>query len=111
LHGIVTEFSSKKVWEILKNGSDLETILEIVPDEYYDKVRVIYNDLKNRFDSIKAESIAASIEAKKFANRKDLALWLLKNHKSIMNFVFYLLDNKEIDDAIWKSIKPEFKKI
>jgi RNA ligase len=111
LHGIVTEFSSKKVWEILKNGSDLETILEIVPDEYYDKVRVIYDDLKNRFDSIKAESIAASIEAKKFANRKDLALWLLKDHKSVMNFVFYLLDNKEIDDAIWKSIKPEFKKI
>ena len=50
-------------------------------------------------------------QGKKFSNRKDLALWLLNNHKDIMPFVFGITDNKQVDDAIWKFIKPEFEKI
>jgi len=111
LHGIVTEFSNKKVWEILRNGLDLKTVLEIVPDEFFEKAKLVYDDLKNQFDTIKNKSISVAEEGKKFTNRKDLALWLLKDHKDIMTFVFGIIDNKNVDDAIWKSIKPEFEKI
>jgi hypothetical protein len=111
LHGIVTEFSNKKVWEILKNGQDLQAILEIVPDEFFDKAKIIYDDLKNQFDYLKNRAIEASIEAQKIENRKDMALWLDTNYKDVMNFVFSLLKNKSIDEHIWKAIKPEFEKI
>jgi RNA ligase len=111
LHGIVTEFSNKKVWEILRNGLDLKTVLEIVPDEFFDKAKLVYDEIKNQFDTIKNKSISVAEEGKKFTNRKDLALWLLKEHKDIMPFVFGIIDNKNVDDTIWKSIKPEFEKI
>lgn len=111
LHGIVTEFSNKKVWEILRNGLDLRTVLEIVPDEFFDKAKQVYDDLKNQFDSIKNKSLIIAEEGKKFDNRKELALWLVKEHKEIMTYVFGIIDNKNVDDSIWKSIKPEFEKI
>ena len=57
------------------------------------------------------KSIEVAEQGKKFSNRKDLALWLLNNHKDIMPFVFGITDNKQVDDAIWKFIKPEFEKI
>ena len=111
IHGIVTEFSNKKIWEILRNNMDLKSILEVVPDEFYDKVKIVYDELKSQFESIKNKSIEVAEQGKKFGNRKDLALWLLNNHKDIMPFVFGITDNKQVDDAIWKFIKPEFEKI
>lgn len=111
LHGIVTEFSTKKVWEILKDGQDLEKLLEMVPDEFYDKVKVVYDDLNSQFSSLKERAQKVSKECEKFQTRKEIALWLQKDHRDIMPLVFGLLDNKEIDKTIWMMIKPDFEKI
>jgi RNA ligase len=111
LHGIVTEFSNKKVWEILKENMDLKTVLEMVPDEFYDKVKVVYDDLKSQFDALKSKAITVSQEAKKFDSRKEMALWLNSNYRDIMPLVFGLVDNKDVDSIIMRMIKPEFEKI
>lgn len=111
LHGIVTEFSTKKVWEILKDEQDLDKLLEMVPDEFYDKVKVVYDDLKKQFSTLKLKASHVAFESQKFTNRKDIALWLQKEHREVMPLVFGILDKKNIDKIIWTMIKPDFEKI
>ena len=111
LHGIVTEFSTKKVWEILKDEQDLDKLLEMVPDEFYDKVKVVYDDLREQFESLKSVAETIASQCGQFTSRKDIALFLQREHKEIMPLVFGILDKKNIDKIIWTMIKPDFEKI
>jgi RNA ligase len=111
LHGIVTEFSTKKVWEILKDEQDLDKLLEMVPDEFYDKVKVVYDDLRKQFSTLKLKASHVAVESQKFSSRKEIALWLKKDYSDLMSVVFGILDQKNVDKIIWSMIKPEFEKI
>jgi hypothetical protein len=111
LHGIVTEFSTKKVWEILKDEQDLDKLLDMVPDEFYDKVKVVYDDLREQFESLKSVAETIASQCGQFDNRKDIALFLQREHKEMMPLVFGILDKKNIDKIIWTMIKPDFEKI
>lgn len=111
LHGIVTEFSTKKVWEILKDNQDLEKLLEMVPDEFYDKVKLVYDHLTEQFETLKGVAETIASQCGQFDNRKDIALFLQREHKEMMPLVFGILDKKNIDKIIWTMIKPDFEKI
>lgn len=111
LHGIVTEFSNKKVWEMLRDGKDINELVEIVPDEFFQKVKEVKEDLEKQFNNIKNKAHKVYNDIKDFGTRKEIALHLLNNHKDIMQLVFSLLDNKKLDDQIWKMIQPDFEKI
>ena len=111
LHGIITEFSNKKVWEMLRDGKDINELIEIVPDEFFEKVKSVKEDLEKQFNNIKNKAIKISEEVKSFKERKEIALHLSKNHKDVMSIVFGILDNKKIDEHIWRMIQPDFQKI
>ena len=111
LHGIVTEFSNKKVWEMLRDGKDINELIEIVPDEFFQKVKEVKEDLEKQFNNIKNKAQKVYNDVKDFGSRKEIALYLLNNHKDIMQLVFSLLDNKKLDDHIWRMIQPDFEKI
>jgi len=111
LHGIMTEFSNKKVWEMLRDGKDINELIEIVPDEFFQKVKEVKDNLQKQFNNIKNKALKISEEVQSFGNRKEIALHLSKNHKDIMPIIFGILDNKKIDDHIWRMIQPEFEKI
>jgi RNA ligase len=111
LHGIVTEFSNKKVWEMLSTGANFNDLLEVVPDEFFQKVKDVKEELENQFSSIKQKSISIANDVKNFPDRKSIAVHLLNNHKDVMSVVFGLLDNKDVDKIIWKMIQPDFEKI
>ena len=111
LHGIITEFSNKKVWEMLRDGKDINELIEIVPDEFFQKVKEVKEDLEKQFNNIKNKAYKVYNDVKDFGTRKEIALHLLNNHKDIMQLVFSLIDNKKLDDQIWKMIQPNFEKI
>ena len=111
LHGIITEFSNKKVWEMLRDGKDINELIEIVPDEFFEKVKSVKEDLEKQFNNIKNKALKISEEVKSFKERKEIALHLFKNHKDVMSIVFGILDNKKIDEHIWRMIQPDFQKI
>ena len=111
LHGIVTEFSNKKVWEMLRDGKDINELIGIVPDEFFQKVKEVKEDIEKQFNNIKNKALKISEEVRSFKERKEIALHLSKNHKDVMSIVFGILDNKKIDDHIWRMIQPDFEKI
>lgn len=38
IHGVVTGLTERHIWELLKDGRDLHTLFEVLPDEYHDWV-------------------------------------------------------------------------
>jgi RNA ligase len=113
LHKIMTEVSTKSVWEILSNGDNMEEILRDVPDEFFDKVKEYETELVSKFDDIKNEYtwIYKVLERNEeiSENRAIFAQYAKRyKHPSIL---FGLLDGKNIDPMIWKIIQPEYKKL
>jgi RNA ligase len=108
LHKIMTEVSTKSVWEVLSNGDNMEDLLKDVPDEFYTKIKEYENELVNKFNKIKHTyewffSLMQKDDRKKFAfSAKEV------EHPSIL---FSMLDGKDVSPIIWKIIKPEFKKL
>jgi len=113
LHKIMTEVSTKSVWEILFNGGNMEEILRDVPDEFFDKIKEYEMELVSKFDDIKDEYnwIYKILERNEeiSENRAIFAQYAKRyKHPSIL---FGLLDGKNIDPMIWKIVQPEYKKL
>ncbi|KAA3640893.1 MAG: 2'-5' RNA ligase [Bacteroidetes bacterium] len=112
LHKIVTQVSSKMVWEYLKEGKSMDALLEEIPDELYDWVKTTKGDLIRQFEEIakKAEEALEDILAdlpEGFSD-KDFALKVVGHECTPLLFSLY--KGKDISDRVWRMIKPEFEK-
>lgn len=117
LHKIMTEVSTKSVWEVLSSGESMDSILTDVPDEFYNKIKEYENELMEQFNILRKEyewifnktrNVYFKVYDKEF-NRGDFAE-LAKMYK-YPSILFALLDGKDISPIIWKIVKPEFKKL
>lgn len=52
LHRILTQTSSKIIWEFLKDGKPLDEILKNIPDEFFDWVHQTMERLEKQYDEI-----------------------------------------------------------
>lgn len=110
LHRLITGFSNKSIWELLANGQSMDEMLEKVPDEFYQWVKLVKQDLEHSFDYLNDVAGEAYLEVKDLPTRKDQALEIMKNHKDFSDLIFGLLDKKDISSMIWKRLKPKFAK-
>lgn len=113
LHRIVTGLSKKEVWRQLRAGT-YSSLIERVPDEWFDWVEQIAEDLRATF--IHYHEVA-TIHYRKIAimqsvggepySRKDQAAYINSTLKpEFRGLVFSLLDGKDISDAIWRMLEP-----
>lgn len=103
LHRIITGISNITIWEYLSEGKSFDELLERVPDEFYKWVNKTKHELITHFNKILAENKAVF---KKLENRKETALYFqTQKYPSIL---FSMLDNKNTDGLIWKTIKPKY---
>jgi RNA ligase len=108
LHKIMTEVSTKSVWEILSNGDNMEDLLKDVPDEFYTKIKEYELVLKETYT--KMETLCVNTFNKfKELERKEYAEEVKWNKYSSVLFSMY--NGKDYSPIIWKIIKPEFKKL
>ena len=107
LHRIITNFSTKDIWELLKNGEPLEPFLDRVPDEFDAWVRATVNDLQTQFDTIKSE---IEIEFRELIDKKEFADKIANNPNR--SLLFKRLDSysPQLDEMIWKLLKPKYEK-
>ena len=114
LHRIMTNASTKSVWEILRNGDSMEEFLKEVPDEFYEKIRDCKNELEAEYWELagKVKSIFKSIYrddmgAREFSNEIK---YLDRVYQGLLWSQFNIKMNG-YSDAIWYSIQPKFKKL
>jgi RNA ligase len=105
LHRILTQISSKNIWEYLSTNQSFEQILERVPDEFYDWVKKTVHDITSEYQAI--ESYCKE-HFKVLADRKETALYFQTlKHSSVL---FAMLDGKEYASIIWKRVKPNYER-
>jgi len=114
LHRIITEVSSKNIWEYLKDGKSLNEVLEKVPDEFFDWVKNVKKELEKQFEKIWFETIDIFVGLKHLRNdRKDFAIEITTNHKKEYSGILFNMFNSDLISVrkiIWKLIKPKFEK-
>lgn len=109
LHRIVTETSSKTIWEALSKGEDISSIIENVPDEFYDWVSKTVGQLKKQHLQIATQASQVLKEVKGLP-RKAAAEQMQGQVPVVRAVVFAMLDGKSYDQIIWKSIKPDYQR-
>lgn len=106
LHHTLSRISNVGVWEALKIGQ-FDELLDLVPDEMYDKVRETADELIGRhmhyMDGVNDDAREA---ASLHDNRKDQAEWVIA-HAIDRALTFRALDQKLTDEHVWDAIKPE----
>lgn len=116
LHRILTNTSTKTIWQHLSEGHPLEELLDAVPDEFYTWVHQVVDELHAAYDKINDQAHAEYTEILNkldhtpgvHVTRKDFAALALQSEYK--DLLFSLLDGKSLGPSIWKRIKPEYSK-
>jgi len=111
LHRVLTQITSKVIWEMLRDKTPFEDILERVPDEFYNWFKDTKASILCQYQQIEEtakadfERIVAVVDR---GDRKEMAKHILtcQNH----TILFSLLDGKDYSDYIWRTIKPAHEK-
>ncbi|MDX2254123.1 MAG: T4 RnlA family RNA ligase [Pseudanabaenaceae cyanobacterium bins.39] len=111
LHRILTQVTSRVIWEMLRDQTPFADILERVPDEFYNWVKQTKADLVAQYQQIENQAKADFERIVTNTDRRDrkaMAQQILNcaHH----NILFSLLDGKDYSDYIWRVIKPAHEK-
>lgn len=109
LHRLITGFSTKSIWECLKNGDSFEDVLTNVPDEFYKWIIKKKEELEKQFLEINNKVEYAYSVVQTSSDRKTQALCILKNWKDISGELFSKLNGKDYNKIIWKKLKPQYE--
>ncbi|WP_445710614.1 RNA ligase [Flavobacterium sp.] len=105
LHRIITQLTSIDIWQHLKEKQALDTMLEHVPDEFFNWVKKTIKELNEAFQTIE---IQCKNDFKILETRKETAFYFMSCENAAV--LFLMLDNKSYDHEIWKRIRPTFEK-
>ena len=106
LHKLLTQVSSKSIWESLRDGKPLDDILDRVPDEFFAWVKKTKANLEAQYTATEA---LARAEFRDLGDRKENALYY-KTCNSSPSVLFNMLDKRSYAQLIWKGLRPKFEK-
>lgn len=134
LHKVLTGLTKRRIWELLRDGEDIDEIYKIAPDEVYDWIEETVNELQTQYKELELASklVFASaycklakeidllpkhmpdkkeVEEYEAKKRKEFAKIVTSNEKikkeGLVPFMFRMYDGKKIEDLIWKLIYPD----
>ena len=103
LHRLITGLSFKWVLEAVAAGN-VQQALEMIPDEFSSQVKQWLAEIDQRFNRVKTQCEQAFSCAPVGVSRKEYALWVMENYKPLSSYLFAMLDNRPIDQMIYKSL-------
>ena len=110
LHKIMTELSTKSIWECLLNGEDIYSVLKDVPDEFFGKIKKYKGELEEKYKEIEVRAKNEYNKLKKFENNRAQFAKYAKT-SNLSSILFKMLDRKNYTPIIWKMIKPKYEKL
>lgn len=105
LHRIVTQVSSINIWEYLQTGHTFEEILERVPDEFFDWVKNVKNELLTQYVVIEKQ---CKQDFRLYETEKETALYFQSCRYPAVLFAMWR--NRDYSPIIWKRLRPEYEK-
>jgi len=120
LHKLLTNISSRDIWEHLKDNKSLEDIISDVPDEFYDWVKKTAMDLNYACYQLRetAGKLHDGFRYGKFGDReieptkKEFAEFVMQQQEVLRPIMFAMWNknNETVDKIIWKTIRPKYTK-
>ena len=120
LHRILTGFSNVDIWEYLKDGKNINELLDKVPDEFDKWVKTTITDLRYAKMSIQEnagklydsfmENLTGPPHYGELPPKKEIAEWVMTHEEFLRPILFRMFDNKDSSEYIWKLIKPKYSK-
>jgi RNA ligase len=107
LHRLITQVSTRTIWELLRSGADTAELLERVPVEFGEWVDRTIRGLCNAHFGIIEQAEFAMRCAPSCEPRKDFAMWAKQQPNPAL--LFALLDGKSIVDAAWRLVEPKWE--
>lgn len=107
LHRLISGLSFKNTLACIAGGT-LKELLEVIPNEFLDQVNNWINQINNRVLSIREAVFTHYQEAPK-TNRKEYALWVQANCKELAPYMFARLEERDIDELIYKMAFKDFE--
>lgn len=109
LHKLMTNLSTTAVWEALKDNIDITTLIEGVPDEFHNLVKDYEHKLNTDFFRLANKIQKVYLKHKDLITDKEFALAI--QHNKYSSFMFMLRNQKDINQMIWKHIKPKYERL
>ena len=107
LHRIMTNLSDKNIWELVKDGVDLEDFLKDIPDEFYKEIEEKAAQFKKRYERIeRTAQYTFETFSKEYTERVYFAKEATKLITPLPSILFSMLDKKDYSDIIWRYLKP-----
>jgi len=105
LHRVLTQVSTKTIWEYLRTNQSFDEILERVPDEFFEWVKSVVEQLQEKYQQIENQ---CKSEFEVLETRKETAAYF--QTCAFPKILFLMLDNKSYSSEIWKYLKPKYEK-
>ena len=99
LHRIVTNWTEKKVWEVLKSGED--PLSMPFPEEFYQWLLRTVSNLRSDFNQVYADCLKKK-EMLSYMTDKELGLSDFQDK----DLIFALRRGYDISNRVWDIIKP-----
>ena len=102
---IVTQLSSKGIWEILRDRGSFDDILKIAPDGFYSWLMRVKHSMETEYIFLENKSKMVYSRVKDISSRKDQALYI-KDYPDVAAIVFNMIDGLDYSTSIWNMVKP-----
>lgn len=106
LHRLITQCSTRTIWELLRDGKSPDELIERVPDDFAAWVREHTFSLLDSYASVLREAQSGFDAAPRGVERKVFAEYAKKQKYPAL--IFSLLDDKRIEQSIWKIVEPKW---
>lgn len=106
IHRLITQCSTRTIWEMLRSGTSTAELIDRVPADFQVWVKAQIETLQSAFADVLARAEADFRDIGPRESRKDFALEARTRKNN--NLLFSMLDQKPLDDAIWKIIEPQW---
>jgi hypothetical protein len=112
LHRLLTQTNAVTVWEMLRDGLDVETLTEDVPNEFRAWIDGVEKRLRDEFKAIEDGALAAMLAYPGEKNitdketKKAFAIYVTSRHPKVAPIMFAMVEGKKYAPIIWKQIRP-----
>lgn len=110
LHRLITQCSTRTIWELLKTGKNIDELMERVPDDFRMWVMTTGTELLNAYSVINLNAVEHYVKLPSGSTRKEFAIETTKLPAPFPQLMFAYLDKRYVSfqEIIWKFIEPKW---